>query len=81
MSTTPSDFKTSEKSIFSIIPLLKGLKPIAACKRFLGSEISSVYMALPVTCFIALSCSTFFTKVLEVINRNFFIIIFIPKSI
>ncbi len=30
---------------------------------------------------LALSCSIFFTKVLEVINRNFFIIIFIPKSI
>ena len=41
-SITPSEFKTSEKSILSIMPLLTGLKPIAACKRFLGSEISSV---------------------------------------
>ena len=53
---TPSLFQTSVKSIFFINACALSLQPMAPYKIPLGSKISSVYFAEPLTCFFPLSC-------------------------
>ena len=67
---TPLELITLLKSIFFIFPFAIVLYPIAPWIKLLGSKISSVYLADPETCFLALSCSFIFENKLFFLIKN-----------